>query len=341
MTVKEIAELAGVSIGTVDRVIHKRGRVSEKTQKAIEKIINKYSYQPNPLARHLKKNCTYIIGVLIPELQSESGYWKQIYKGIKNTAEGELSAFSFQIELFEFNRTQRQTFKYQFEKMMESSCDACIIAPVLQEESLVLLSDNQITKPYCFIDSSIPNSTPVSTVTQNPYKAGYLAGRLTSLIAGHEGTYVVFKPYTEAYNQNERVRGFKEWFTKKQPLKNNILEIITKDSSYENFETEIDNLFSEHSDVTGICVVNEATHTAAEIIEKRRLKHKITITGFDLLPENRKLLLKGSIDCLISQKPITQGREVMLQLYRKFVLEKTCEKKILMPLEIYFKENVY
>ncbi len=56
MTVIEIAKRAGVSIGTVDRVLHNRGRVSEETRQRINAIISEEGYQPNPLARHLKRN---------------------------------------------------------------------------------------------------------------------------------------------------------------------------------------------------------------------------------------------------------------------------------------------
>jgi transcriptional regulator with XRE-family HTH domain len=46
MTVHEIAELAGVSIGTVDRVLHKRGRVSAATKARVEAVIEKYQFTP-------------------------------------------------------------------------------------------------------------------------------------------------------------------------------------------------------------------------------------------------------------------------------------------------------
>jgi LacI family transcriptional regulator len=51
MTVHEIATLAGVSIGTVDRVLHKRGRVSEATRARVEARIEQYQFTPNPIAR--------------------------------------------------------------------------------------------------------------------------------------------------------------------------------------------------------------------------------------------------------------------------------------------------
>jgi len=72
MTVVEIAKRAGVSIGTVDRVLHNRGRVSAETRQRIQDIINEEGYQPNPLARHLKRNRDYRLGVMIPELEKDS-----------------------------------------------------------------------------------------------------------------------------------------------------------------------------------------------------------------------------------------------------------------------------
>jgi len=51
--VKEIARRAKVSIGTVDRVLHNREGVSEKTKTKINKIIQELDYQPNILARRL------------------------------------------------------------------------------------------------------------------------------------------------------------------------------------------------------------------------------------------------------------------------------------------------
>jgi LacI family transcriptional regulator len=66
MTVREIAEKAGVSIGTVDRVLHNRGRVSPKTKASILAIIEQSGYTPNPIARHLKLNKKYPFAVIMP-----------------------------------------------------------------------------------------------------------------------------------------------------------------------------------------------------------------------------------------------------------------------------------
>ena len=44
--IKDIAQLAGVSVGTVDRVLHGRSGVSEKSREKVEKILKKLDYQP-------------------------------------------------------------------------------------------------------------------------------------------------------------------------------------------------------------------------------------------------------------------------------------------------------
>ena len=51
--IKDIAELSGVSTGTVDRILHERGKVSEDARKKVEKILKEIDYQPNLIARSL------------------------------------------------------------------------------------------------------------------------------------------------------------------------------------------------------------------------------------------------------------------------------------------------
>jgi len=86
MTVYEIAALAGISIGTVDRVLHKRGRVSAATRAKVEAIIEQYQFTPNPVARRLKKNRPYRFCALIPKRDQDAGYWGQIIAGIERAA---------------------------------------------------------------------------------------------------------------------------------------------------------------------------------------------------------------------------------------------------------------
>lgn len=336
MTVTEIARRAGVSIGTVDRVLHNRGRVSPETKEKIQAIIESEGYQPNPLARHLKRNKGYKIGLLIPEVSKESGYWALMYESLKK-ASTEYSAFSFEIQLFEFIRPDRKSLADAFERMTESDCCAYIMAPVMQEETLVLLLGKKIKVPYCFIDSPLPGAEPICVVAQEPYKAGLLAGKLMELVSSKKGTYLVLRPYSEAFNLNERVRGFIDWFKDKEDI--TVKGIVGKDSSDESLAYAVKDMLKMES-VIGICTVNSATHKIAHLVEEAGLRDKIAVVGFDLVDMNRKYLEDGKIDCLISQSPEEQGRQALSQLFRVLVLEEGAENLIEMPFDIYFKENL-
>ena len=51
--IKDIAKMADVSVGTVDRVIHGRSGVSEASRKRVEEILKQLDYQPNMYASAL------------------------------------------------------------------------------------------------------------------------------------------------------------------------------------------------------------------------------------------------------------------------------------------------
>ena len=62
--IKDIAKMADVSVGTVDRVIHGRSGVSESSRKRVEEILKQLDYQPNlhwlrTRSTHLPACCRY------------------------------------------------------------------------------------------------------------------------------------------------------------------------------------------------------------------------------------------------------------------------------------------
>ena len=79
----DIARLAQVSPGTVDRVIHKRGEVSENTRKRIEEIIKELNYQPDIHARTLASKKDTHFYVFLPVSANENDFWSFPLKGIE------------------------------------------------------------------------------------------------------------------------------------------------------------------------------------------------------------------------------------------------------------------
>ena len=67
----DIARLSGVSIGTVDRVIHERGKVSESAKNRVIQAISSLNYKPNLLARSLRLKTNLSVSVLIPDEEED------------------------------------------------------------------------------------------------------------------------------------------------------------------------------------------------------------------------------------------------------------------------------
>lgn len=76
VTLKDIAERAGVNISTVSRALNHRSDIAEETRKMIESIAKELNYRPNLTAQALMGKSTKLIGVLVPEV--ESNYFVKI-----------------------------------------------------------------------------------------------------------------------------------------------------------------------------------------------------------------------------------------------------------------------
>lgn len=85
ITIKDVAELAGVSKATVSRALNNSGYVSPETKKKIDEIIEKYHYLPSASAVNLSKKETTTIGVVVPEIGNL--FYADIVQGITRKAD--------------------------------------------------------------------------------------------------------------------------------------------------------------------------------------------------------------------------------------------------------------
>ena len=79
----EIAEMSGVSIATVSRVLNHNGRFSSETERKVMNIVNKYGYKVNLNAKGLRTNKTQSIGVIVPDITNE--FFAKIIRSIETS----------------------------------------------------------------------------------------------------------------------------------------------------------------------------------------------------------------------------------------------------------------
>ena len=338
MTLVEIAEYAHVSIGTVDRVLHNRKGVSEKTRKLIQSIIDEHGYQPNPIASQLKNNKPFIIGVLLPTLESGCDYYRVLYNGM-NHAVKQLQPFNIKLKPVFFDRMiggDAVEKSRQFFVNTEEPVDALITTPVAPDEHMQIISMLG-SKPFVFIDTPLGTTQPLLTIAQNPYKGGYCAGRIMRMFQG-SGKFACIRMYPSGYNLRERIRGFTDFI--QRDGNSVVLDELYTDFSDSGFYTFMKDLFEKHNDIKGIFVPHAEVNFMSYFIADQGLKSRVTVIGYDLVEKNRAGLLDGTIDCIIGQRPEQQGAEAVHKLYQSEMLHQEVPSRIDMPIDIYFKENI-
>ncbi|MFP3091449.1 LacI family DNA-binding transcriptional regulator [Treponema sp. TIM-1] len=337
MTVKEIAELAEVSIGTVDRVIYHRGRVSAETKAKIEAIIEQYQFTPNPIARRLKRNRAYRFCAFLPRRDQDAGYWGQVLEGIRAGIK-EIAPLGVETEIIEFDRYNLTEFHKASESLLAEKPEGIILSPIMPKKTKTLIDTiHERGIPCVFFDADLPGTEPLCTIGQDSFRGGYLAGRLMHLLAGKiTKPLAVLDAHGEDYHITRRRDGFLRYAGEQ-----GFSTVVREYSDYQGVEISVDEIaafLKENPHLAGIFITNCMAHRVAEAVKQQ--KRPLLLVGYDLIPKNRELLRDGGIDAIISQRPEEQGRQALLSLYRHIVLEQHILPKIEVPLDVYIKENI-
>lgn len=336
ITIKEIAKKAGVSVGTVDRVLHKRGEVAEKTKKLVLKIAEEGNYQTNVFARNLKLNKTYDLAVLLPE---DNEYWKTQRKGIEEAA-SEYEHLGMQLHFYTFDRSNRDSFIEQSNLAIQSKPDGVILAPIISDEAdqiCKLLKQNKI--PYVFVDSNLRTAEPLAFIGQDTIQSGYLAAKLLNFgfDNGHPAVIAIYTDF-DSLNKtiDERISGFKKFY-REQAWPEDMIREIKIPSGFEIKEVKE---WTTNNGRLHLFVPNSRTHQIVNRLESTQFEGLTRIIGYDKIQLNADALLADKADFVINQNPYRQGALGVQALYRHLIVKGAIESVQYMPLDILTKENV-
>lgn len=346
ITVKEIARLAGVSIGTVDRVLHDRAGVSPETKERIDAIIASLGYEPNILARQLSLNKDYVFRVVLPRADQDSGYWKLCLEGIRK-AEAALAPYRARLRVDEFDRYDGSAYRALLEDVAADPCDGLLVAPVLPDDLSLTLGRLDGKVPYAFFDGEIEGASPVASIAQDPFKGGYLAGRLMSLLAPSGGPLVALSAHAGDRHIRQRIEGFRAYFRDAAEARSvEVVECLGLEEPGAR-DAFLGSLFRETPGISGVLVANSSGHLVGDWLVARGAKPGCALVSWDAVPANLRALREGAVDCLLSQRPAEQAREGLERLFRAVLRGAQApaggglgEGSPEIPIEIYFKENV-
>jgi LacI family transcriptional regulator len=342
--IKDIAILAGVSAGTVDRVLHNRGEVSEKTRDRIMSIIRKSDYQTDILASTLATKKTFRIAALIPEGTENSPFWKYPLAGIEEGLQ-EIMHFGLSLDRYYFDFFDRESFLRKSGEMLSDNPQGVIMAPVFTEEAAGLLNACKARNiPVVLINANVCAGSCLAFVGQDSFQSGMVAARFMHYGSGDYSQVLVVNFIRENGNQDhilKREEGFRKFYRDHSKTGDSMLRQVNIDENLGSGSGEIlrEAILTAARDVKGIFVTNSRVFRVARFLKEYN-KDKIILIGYDLLDENKHFLREGTIDFLISQKPREQGYKSIMTLFNHLVLKKEVEKNQYLPVDIIIKENL-
>ncbi len=313
-TIKEIALLAGVSRGTVDRVLNNRGLVKpEKEQKVLE-IARALNYMPNLAGKTLavkKKQLKF--GYLLFGNTAYNSFFSEVVRGIENCA-SELFEYGVSVEISYADLHDPQSQVKRIDELLAQGISGLAITPVNHE--LVagrLLKLTSTGFPVVTANTDIPGCGRIAYVGSDYFKSGETAAGLMNQACGGKAKVGIITGSHLVLCHSERVAGFSRRIALAYPgLAITGIE-ANNDDNIESYivtkrlleaHPETDALYLVAAGVTGAC------RAAAE--SGRRLK----IIGNDVTSESRPLIESGEIAAIITQEPFVQGAKPLdLLLY--------------------------
>ncbi len=340
--IKDIAVRAGVSVGTVDRVLHSRPNVSKPAREKVEKALREMNYQPNVYASALAYNKSYTFYMLIPQHESEA-YWEEIEQGAKRTVEVRRD-FGINIRIMYYERFNNDSFEACYKECLDAVPDGVVIVPVDMETTrgfADILHARQI--PFVLLDSYMPDLKPLSFFGQDSFCSGFFAAKMLMLIAGQEKEIMLMKQIKDgrvtSKQQANREVGFRHYMRDHFPSIG-ITELCLpfKGTKAEN-DAALKDFFEHHPHVHHCITMNSKAHIVGDYL-LRNNRRDIQIMGYDMVAKNAECLRQGSISFLIAQHGYQQGYSCIDTLFKAIVLKKKVQPVNYMPIELLSKENV-
>jgi LacI family transcriptional regulator len=338
VTIKDIAHLAGVSKGTVDRVLHKRGKVSAIAYQKVSTILETINYRPNLFARSLKNRKKHYICVVIPNYK-EDAFWLPCFEGIRESVQ-EYYPFDVIIEPYLYDPKSATNFTQINNKVLALRPDAVLLAPLYYKETITAISKYAEKKIIIStFNSQLDTVPPHNFVGQDLFKSGRIAAHLLEMVLAENAIIAVIhvdEEFSNAIHMQAKEAGFRNYFSSK--IKGNH-SIVTCNSTQTNLTKNMNTLFHQFPNITGVFVTNSKVYKIADYINKKNIKN-LKVIGYDLLDENIAHLNTHIIDFLIYQNPKKQVYLSLKYLAEYFIFEKTIPVNTALPIDIVNSENL-
>ena len=300
-TIKEIAALAGVSRGTVDRVLNNRGSVNPATAKKIQEIADSLDYKPNRAGLVLAAHKKHLkLGVIL--FSPDNPFFRDVLQGVREKAE-ELSGYNCTVIIRQVPFGVEEQLK-ALDELVALEVNGIAIAPYNDERircRINTLTDAGI--PVVTLNTDIENSKRLAYVGSHYTRSGATAAGLLRLMTQGQVHVGVLIGSANLLCHTQRVVGFSE----ANDGRICIIDIIENhDDDPESYQ-QTSALLAAHPEINALYIAGAGVHGACRSIQDAGLAGQICVITYDLVDTTRTLVEEGVISATICQQPAKQG----------------------------------
>lgn len=337
-TIKEIAALAGVSRGTVDRVLNNRGSVNPETEEKIKEIAKALDYKPNraglALAAQKKK---LKLGVILFSL--ENPFFVDVMRGVNTSAE-ELAGYNCTVITKQIPLNADAQLQ-AIDELLAEDINGIALAPCNDERICNRINELYAQGiPTVTFNTDIEHSQRIAYVGSNYSRSGATAAGLLRLMTHGEVHVGIITGSDNILCHTERIAGFTEAI---QPHHKDIhitQTIVVHDDEIESYEKTLQ-LLTEHPEINALFFVAGGVYGGCRSVKSLKRENDICIISFDKVPTTIELVKEGVISATICQQPQTQGSKPLSILFDYLTAGELPEKEYdYVAVDIRIKENI-
>lgn len=265
VTMKDVAQLAGVSVGTVSRVINQEPGIKKVTLEKVQQAIADLNYVPDAYARGMKTNRTDTVALIVPTI------WHPFFGEFAFYVEKELSAQNYKMLLCNTDGAKKEI---EYISMLQQNKVDGIIAITYSPIEDYLASNI----PFVSIDRSYGDKD-LPWVTSDNLAGGRLAAEKL-LEKGCQNVAFVGS-HNDTLNETKNRRNGFEAYLKEVGKTGLVFDMV---EPYDDFLTPLEAFLEEHKEIDGIFAINDFTALdVMEILEKqgRRVPEDVQVIGYD------------------------------------------------------------
>ena len=311
-TIRSIAALAGVSRGTVSRVLNNKPDVSPEVRANVLRIIEETGYRKDERFSGGEK---IIIGVIVAHWQDEY-FINSTLQGIQKASK-EINTAKVKLEIRRMHSRSDEEYVRICEELKELGARGIVLnAPdnvVIESEIDRLTESGILVVTY---NSDLPQSSRICHVGQDLMKSGRIAAGLMARCIQPKDQVLVITGNMEFQSHRVRVDGFLTHF-QEMGFSSDCYRLAECYEQYDLTYQMIKKELERNPKLHGIFMGTENVRACVDAL--RGVRRRVAVVVNDLTPEAKKNLKNGKIDFIVEQDFSSQIYRAVLILHEYLV----------------------